>query len=291
MPSYIEIDKNGSFPPSSNVGKMIFGITSDEQAALTDHLGNTTIIGGGSGMQIPVPIICLTSNTNSIGVKFSDYGFDFTQNNPEIFLFRWRNKRKSKKEISLGVFEKRVRPSKWVHPTTDGADLKWEGWKFFNGDQKYYKPVFGYTYTGTITGRVTEWAIPSTIKPYEEFQIDFNRYMFWNVFADDGSSINFDVNVFDGSYGTFSPTSHGSGGNYIAIGGSRQLKGNIVKYSLAVGVDNPDATKTNGLCPKIFGAFSEPFYSIIEKNGGIPNPYYNIMLVKYNHKNHTHVVT
>lgn len=289
MPSYIEIDKNASFPPSSNVGKMIFGITSDEQAALTDHLGNTTIIGGGSGMQIPVPMISLTSNTNSIGVKFSDYGFDFTQNNPEIFLFRWRNKRKSQIKDGLGtVIGKRIRPSGWVHPSTDGSDIKWEGWKFFNGEHKYIKP---HGYTGTITGRVTEWSIPSTIKPYEEFAIDFNRYMFWSVFANDGSSINFDTNVFDGSYGTFSPISHNDGTNTIYLGGLRGIRGNVVKYSLAVGVDNPDATKTNGLCPKIFGAFSEPFYSIIENNMGLPNPYYNIMLVKYNHKNHTHVVT
>lgn len=281
MPSYIEIDKSGSFPPSSNVGKMILGITSDAQASLTDHLGNTTIIGG-SGIQIPIPIVSLTSNTNSIGIKFSDYGFDFTQNNPEIFLFRWRNKRRTKIPNSGGL--KRIKPSGWVHPTTDGADLKWDGWKFFNGEQKFNKM---YGYAGTITGRVTEWAIPPTIKPYEEFQINFNRYMFWNVFAEDGSSINFDVNVFDGSYGIFEPTVHASNNNFISIGGSKNLRGNIVKYSLAVGIDNPNATKTNGLCPKIFGAFSEPFYSIIKKEGS----YTDIMLVKYNHKNHTHVVT
>lgn len=49
MPSYIEIKKQATFPPSSSSDKMIFGVKSNDKAALTDHLGNTVEIGGGGG--------------------------------------------------------------------------------------------------------------------------------------------------------------------------------------------------------------------------------------------------
>ena len=47
MPSYIELDKQLSFPASSNVGKLILGVNSSEKATLTDSAGVTTVIGGG----------------------------------------------------------------------------------------------------------------------------------------------------------------------------------------------------------------------------------------------------
>jgi uncharacterized delta-60 repeat protein len=53
MYSYIEIDENLSFPSSSNVGKMVFGVNDAKQATLTNESGVTTIIGGGTGSIVP----------------------------------------------------------------------------------------------------------------------------------------------------------------------------------------------------------------------------------------------
>ena len=186
MPSYVELDKQSSFPASSNSGKLIFGVTTSDQAALTDYNGVTTIIGGGSGIQIPTPIIGITGLTTDLVVHFLDQGFDFTTGNPELFLFRWRNNSKKKITAVPDNIKKR-NTSRWVHPTTDDADVKWDGWKFFNGRQKT-------PYNGIVTGRITEFEVPSTIKPYERFLVNFNKYMFWYSF--DGSNETYDVNVW-----------------------------------------------------------------------------------------------
>lgn len=50
MPSYIELDKQALFPSSSNVGKLILGVSSSGQATLTDSDGITTPIGGGGSI-------------------------------------------------------------------------------------------------------------------------------------------------------------------------------------------------------------------------------------------------
>jgi uncharacterized delta-60 repeat protein len=48
MPGYIELDKQASFPPSSNVGKVILGVKSNNDVTITNSDGVTTTIGGGS---------------------------------------------------------------------------------------------------------------------------------------------------------------------------------------------------------------------------------------------------
>lgn len=286
MPSYIELDKQASFPPSSNVGKMIFGITTNSKASLTDVSGNTVEIGGGgggTGVVIPQPIILLTGSTGNlpkgIAIQFPDTGFDFTSNNPELFLFRYKRGNKSTRTNSFDPRGKRKRYGRWVHPTTEGSEVKWAGWKFFNGKQ-YYE---GASYE--LTGRTTEWVIPSTIIPYQIFGIEFNRYMFWSR-RSSGSLVEYDTNVW--SSGSFLPDIHSSGSSIIKIGMTvnnlRDDPANIQKFALAVAVDNPEATKTNGLCPKIFGPLSEPFYSVVEKN------YDDLGLIKGNHKRHTRVI-
>jgi hypothetical protein len=292
MPSYIELDKQASFPPSSNVGKMIFGIKTNEKVALTDHLGNTTEIGGGgggTGVVIPQPIILLTGSTNGfmlsqgVAIQFPDTGFDFTSNNPELFLFRWKRGKLSTRTNNFDLRGDRKKYGKWVHPTTQGSETKWEGWKFFNGKQ-YFN---GASYE--LTGRTTEWSIPSTILPYQIFGIDFNRYMFWSR-RFSGSLLEYDTNVW--SSGDFTPTQHSSGSSVIGLGmtvnNRNEYAANKQKFALAVAVDNPNATKSNGLCPKIFGPLSEPFYSVVVQPDGLT--YSEIGLIKGNHKRHTRVI-
>jgi hypothetical protein len=72
MPSYIELDKQASFPASSDVGKLIFGVNTSNQAALTDVSGNTTIIGSGGCVATP----CVTDFTTltSYGTWFLGVG-------------------------------------------------------------------------------------------------------------------------------------------------------------------------------------------------------------------------
>lgn len=47
MPSYIELDKQSSFPSSGDAGKMIFGVNTSNQATLTDSNGTTYNFGTG----------------------------------------------------------------------------------------------------------------------------------------------------------------------------------------------------------------------------------------------------
>ncbi len=276
MPSYIELNKNSSFPASSNSGKLIFGVNTNDKAALTDHLGNTVEIGGGgTGIVIPEPQIHIIGYPiNQLNVKFSDTSFLTEENNAELFLFRWRNNHRTK--VNNPITRRRRKKSKWFHPSTSSADTKWQGWKFFNGKQ--------YDTNGfEITGRTTEWALPTNLLPYQLHSINFNEYLFWNIEDKNTNVITADTNVF--SVDSFSPTLHDTTNYKINIGGSnRSRNANIIKYSLAIAIDNPEANKTNGLCPKIFGPFSEPFYTIIDQTNG------GISIIKGNDRNHKHVI-
>jgi hypothetical protein len=72
MPSYIELDKQGSFPPSSNVGKVILGVNSSGNVTLTNESGTTTPVGSnGTGLYIPKPIVY-----GSEGVGNIDHYYD-----------------------------------------------------------------------------------------------------------------------------------------------------------------------------------------------------------------------
>lgn len=48
MPSYIELDKQSTFPSSSDVSKLIFGVNTSNEATLTDSNGTTYNFGTGS---------------------------------------------------------------------------------------------------------------------------------------------------------------------------------------------------------------------------------------------------
>jgi hypothetical protein len=48
MPNYIELDKQASFPNSTNVGKLVFGVTTSNELLLTDSSGTTYNFGSGA---------------------------------------------------------------------------------------------------------------------------------------------------------------------------------------------------------------------------------------------------
>ncbi len=221
---------------------------------------------------IPTPMIGVNGRSNVINIQFTDLGFDFAKNNAELFLFRYRNAKRKKiidRNNQSNGTKKKI-PAKWVHPTTADASTKWNGWKFFNGEQSLYNPqTFS---TEGIPGRVTEYSIPANLLPYQRFNIEFNRYMFWRKTSVAGTT--FDANFISEANPT---TTTDVLDMYVGMGGSST--GMIGKFALAVAMDNPLATKQNGLCPKIFGTLSEPFYSVLARENGKDQPFVDIKLV------------
>jgi hypothetical protein len=290
MPTYIEFDKNSSLPTPDNQSKVIIAVNADGTLVSKNSSGSVTQIGAGSGYAIPQPIIGVNGASDDISYYFRDEGFDFTSGNPELFLFRWSNTHK-KKNVLLDEYYKKH--SGWVHPVTQDATTKWNGWKYFSGNQ-LCDTVSG----STIINRITEFTVPSNTVPYSGNTIHVNRYMFWTLYSDelgDTTKIKrIDENFFTSEFEySFSPTNkvYTSDFTYsISLSGNHKLtrdnNRNIVKYCLALAIDNPIATKTNGLCPKIFGPMSEPFYSKIYKDKDLG--YNDVEFVKentYQHKN------
>jgi hypothetical protein len=221
---------------------------------------------------IPTPIISIDksqiNNNQQLRVSFNDSDFDFSKGNPEIFLMRYKNSgRKIIKTILNPIGERRQYKAKFVHPTTEGSDMKWNGWKFFNGKQSIFRGVWNIP----VTGRVTEWTIPLNILPYQQFIVPFNIYMFWTQQDFINNTAQYDQNFFTNfaEYSTTDPVSIIDPNLFVRIGNSQRSRdrptySKTQKYALVVAVDNPLATKTNGLCPKIFGPLSEEFYSVLK---------------------------
>jgi hypothetical protein len=109
--------------------------------------------------------------------------------------------------------------------------------------------------------------------------------MFWRFLDSNTSNITYDQNFFSG--GNYEPLDHQDVNGNVKIG-MQKSRSNVIKFAFALGIDNPSATKTNGLCPKIFGPFSEPIYSVwkYDFNSGLYN---DIVLVKENANRHKHV--
>jgi len=258
----------------------------------------------GSGI-IPVPIIAFKQGGASVEnppleVHFGGTSFDFTKHNPELFLFRYRKSHRKKIIPTLINAGHKIIRSGWTHPTTMGNGTKWQGWKFFCGGQNYFNHEFPAT-PHPIENRVTEWAVPATIKPFQKLQIDFNRFMFWitNTASLDGASIAINPDA-DISYVRVvrlftidNPVNVYNGLQFIRIAGSK-LKKNIPRFSksqkfaLALAIDNPLATKTNGLCPKIFGELSEPFYTALQYDK-ITKAITDVVFVKGEQTQHLHI--
>lgn len=222
---------------------------------------------GLGGASLPQPIVSYDNINDKLEVHFADTGFDFTQHNPEIFLFRYRNIRR-KKGLTVPATKKKF--PKYVHPITVNANTKWAGWKFFAGTQKDRDG-------NPVNTRITEWTVPSTIKPYERFELTgFNKYMYWNI-IDGGVITSQDVNIF--AVDSFTTKNRVDGTKKCNLSGSRRqlsetdLFPKTTNYAFALAIDNPLANQTNDLCPKIFGPFSDPLFAIWELDISGSPPY------------------
>lgn len=230
-----------------------------------------------NGGAIAAPIVTFGTSVNngSINIQFADTSFLAEAVNPEIFLFRWRKNRKAKYNNKLGDILRRTKYARFVHPTDKNAGTRWQGWRWFNGNQLWSK-IGSALGTQVLQNRQTEWAIPPTLAPMEKFSINFNIYMFFQEVDDSDTYLaRYDVNLFNGvDYTLTNPRSADNSDLRVSLGGSAskrqfttQKYGKTQKYCLAVAVDNPAATKTNGLCPKIFSNYSEIFYTIVADAG------------------------
>lgn len=225
----------------------------------------------------PAPIMSWYKSTG-LTAHFADSGYDFAVGNPELFLFRYRGKRRSRViDLLTSLPVARKKKARYVHPTTIDSVTKWAGWKFFAGEQRLRDSVI-------VNTRTTEWTLPGTIKPYEKFALSgFNEYMFWteldNTAAPAYTVTQHDTNIFSGAnYSLMSRINSSNATLLQNLAGTNRrmakdnLFGKVTSYAFAVGIDNPNATKANGLCPKIFGAMSDPIFSILHSVDGSTNP-------------------
>jgi len=218
MPSYIELDKEGSFPPSSNVGKVIFGIDINGNAALTNENGETTPIGsgGGTGLYIPKPIIYASSSVGSIidhtynqpisqigdgsglpgaiqnswdssGLKLTYDTTDdtFLNYNPRYFLFTYIGNKKLSK-ASQNNPNTRINNEKFgkyfSHPPSFIGGLNVSTYKNFSGSG-----ILDGTYEPSFTSFTSEWdLIPGKgkVTPLN----DFNPLRFYFSSLNGGTS-------------------------------------------------------------------------------------------------------
>lgn len=238
----------------------------------------------------PTPQVEYDFATAEMRIYFLENGFDFTTGNPEIFLFRWKGKTNKKR---LGFAVRKVH-SGWKHPATVNASTKWAGWKFFNGNQ--------FLYGGAVTNtRITEWSVPSTIKPYDRTVLTgFNRFMFFTEVDHNTNTLtNYDVNILGGGdYLLNDKTSQSFSNLFFKLSGpKRSLKTGkpfwpfpkVTTYAFALAIDNPYATKTNGLCPKIFSQLSAPMSAVWTKNGSMS--YNDVVMVAGNNNRLARAVT
>lgn len=190
MPSYIELDKQGSFPPSSNSGKVIFGVDNSGNVTITDVSGTTNPIGGGgTGLYIPKPIIYASGGVGTLSHNYnqniSDIGdgsgnpgaiqnswspnglrltYDtsddtFLNHNPKYFLFVYNaNKKQSKAYTTHPNNRLNGKYGKYfIHPASYSGGTNISTYKNFSGSLLQNSGSFEPSFTDFTT----EWVVTS----------------------------------------------------------------------------------------------------------------------------------
>jgi len=86
MPSYIELDKQGSFPAASNVGKTILGVNSDGTLQLTNSNGASTNVSGDAIKKYVAKLQEVGAGTVSNGLlKVGEIYYISSYNSPDDF--------------------------------------------------------------------------------------------------------------------------------------------------------------------------------------------------------------
>jgi hypothetical protein len=262
-----------------------------EQLVFENGVGKKALI----EKSISIPKLYVTligrDRENQLLVHYKTQANDYWHSlNPQIFLLRHKRRRKNKK-MSLSIDKQRKRTG-IVHPAdyTASANNRWAGWKFFNGLQKNINGT-------SIDNRNTEFSIypiPLTLqsilrdgtvpdisnnkwKPNQNLIINFEAYQYTiNEYNEFDVQSSLDYYAWN-SNRTCKVTGEikagverradkevGPFGNFKMI-----RKQQAIKFQFVIAVDNLLATKTNGLCPKVFGEPSEIFISRnYNKNNG-----------------------
>lgn len=253
---------------------------------------------------IHIPKIYVKPSTDRQGQLFVNYKNELNRIwhflNPQIFLLRHKQKRRNKLKRDYGVnnVDRNRMRSGVVHPVdfTASETGKWEGWRWFNGKQ--------FSFEGNpIQKRNTEFSVygtPGTIQPItrngqtlsipdsnnpnnwwhpnQSLVLNFNAYQYTK-----NQKLNFDTASELDYYSWNSDHECRVSGERVSGYQSRRdkepgpngdfkmrRKQHTIKFQLVIVVDNLLATKTNGMCPVIFGEPSEIF---ISRNYNKNNPY------------------
>ena len=214
MPSYIELDKQGSFPPSSDVGKVIFGVATNGSATLTNVNGETTPIGGsgGTGLYIPKPIIYASQNSgnnfdhnynqdissigdgnglpgsiqnswdsNGLKLTYDTKDDTFLNYNPKYFLFVYQGSKKQSKASEdhpnnrlNGKYGKY-----FIHPASFSGGTNVSTYSNFSGSEIDFD-----RYSETFVEFTSEWDVTPG-KGKETLLNNFNPLRFYNSFIND----------------------------------------------------------------------------------------------------------
>jgi hypothetical protein len=206
MASYIELNKQSSFPTSSGAGKVIFGVNSSGNITLTNSSGLTTPIGasGGSGILIPTPIPYSTSNSINtvhtynealpspisptwndelLKLTYESNDLSFLAYNPKYFMFVYKNNvtGRARNLLPLEKLNKK-RNKSFVHPASFSYDWDTSTPTYLNTYENFSKfsPDTDLSnYQDPFNSFITEWDVPLN-KGKETKLTGFNPLRFYS---------------------------------------------------------------------------------------------------------------
>ncbi len=232
-------------------------------------------LGGEQSINIPTPIITVrnigyvtnpTFRISEIHAHYLPCNETFLNHNPEYFLFRWKGK------------ANKGRKRGFKHPShMNGIKYVGSAWfagkHDFAGDLDQGGTAPGGTpdvpVSGVPVNRITEWAFNANgaYKKTNLIGLDPQMYVI-NIDAD-GFGFRFPMTLIGGDgyevqqgIRFLGQKKQNRNNSYINANGVRQgfnRKLKVLPFKLAIAIDNPEYTPTNGKCPKIFGQMSETF--------------------------------
>lgn len=190
MPSYIELNKNASVPASSDPNKVILSVDTSGQVTTTDSTGQTSPVGGGTGLYIPQPIPYRTYagaqahiydeplstfgdgsgrpgalqnswNIDNLKLTYNTSDYTFLNHNPRYFLFVYQGTKKFGRQ-SVGHPNTRINNQKFgkyfSHPASFTGSFpsftSTAAYSNFSGTGN----ISSYA-TSSFTDYTTEWTV------------------------------------------------------------------------------------------------------------------------------------
>ena len=258
-------------------GQDTFVISTDGGGLYLVPVGNSywiataTAASLGGGLEIPKLIMSIGDFNKE--TKYSDLFASYLptssetwkEYNPRIFLFQYRQKR-LKKSVKNNP---RPKNAGYYHPVhNNGAD--YPNSKFFGGTQTDKKGVI-------LPAKKTEFAIDSSVIPYEKMAIEFDALAYTKSGTDElgglkaikakefpfSSSL---LSIKGGSTKRFRGMTYGKGTKSVGA----------IRFKFAIGIDNPNVEARDN-SPVIFGEMSEQIIYTWYVYGGASASFANII--------------